>query len=598
MQYSIAFISLALLAQDVVKMKILLIYPYFIEERIQVEDITVPPIGIYYVGAVLKENKYEVEILNWHAIHKTPEKIEEVLNDKKPDVIGFSILHANRWGGIDIAQMAKKLNPEVKIVFGGIGASLLWEHLLRHFPEIDFVVIGEGEYTFLDLIKWMGEGDERLLQNIKGIAFRENGRVVKTEKADLQPDLDKLPIPANYFAYQHLSSTRGCAWNCAFCGSPEFWGHKIRFRSTDNFLEELELLYKKGITFFYISDDTFTMNKERVIEICKKIIEKNLKINWFAISRVDHVDGEILYWMRKAGCIQISYGVESGSEKIRTVLNKKIGTDQIKKAFSLTVQYGMLSRAYFIYGSPGETWDTIQETLDLIHEIKPLSMIAYILDLFPGTQLYADLQKRSRVTDDVWLNRIEGIMYFETDPDLSDELILAFGEKLRTDFYKNIKNFVKSIDLIDEEDLYELHADFCSRLAMTFSHGDYSKIDLIRDKEEMAEKLYRKSLGYYPNHRAYLGLAIVKQKAEAYKESIEVLSEGIEYFPDSQDLNMCLGLSYMNLRDYDKALEYFLRYPDSKEALYQAAACYRELGDSKKESAYRQKCQNLERGLT
>ncbi len=579
-------------------MKILLIYPYFIEERIQIEDITVPPIGIYYVGAVLKENNYEVEILNWHAIYKTPEKIEEVLTDKNPDVIGFSILHANRWGGIEIAQIAKQLDPEVKIVFGGIGASLLWEHLLGHFPEIDFVVIGEGEYTFLNLIKWIGEGDKKPLQSIKGIAFRENGKVVKTEKADLQPDLDKLPIPAKYFAYQHLSSTRGCAWNCTFCGSPEFWGHKIRSRSTDNFLEELEQLYEKGITLFYICDDTFTTNKERVIEICRRIIEKNLKITWFAISRANHVNDEILYWMRRAGCTQISYGVESGSEKIRTVLNKKIRTDQIKKAFSLTVQYGMLSRAYFIYGSPGETWDTIQETLDLIHEIKPLSMIAYILDIFPGTQLYADLQKRSHVTDDVWLNKIEGIMYFETDPNLSDELILAFGKKLRTDYYENIHKFVDAIHLVDKEDLHEMHADFCSRLAMTFSHGDYSKIDVIRDKDKIAEKLYKKSLGYYPNHRAYLGLSIVKQKAEAYKESIEVLSEGIEVFPDSKALNVCLGLNYLNLGDYEAALKYFNKFPDSKDALYHAATCYKGLGDSEKESTCLEKRQRLEQGLT
>ena len=577
-------------------MRILLIYPYFIEERIHVEDITVPPIGIYYVGAVLRENNHEVEILNWHAINKTPEKIEQIIADKKPDVIGFSILHANRWGGIEIARTAKQLDPKVKIVFGGIGASLLWEHLLTHFPEIDFVVIGEGEYTFLNLIRCMEEGETRP-QDIKGIAFRENGKAARTKKADPQAQLDKLPIPAKYYEYQHVSSTRGCAWDCTFCGSPQFWGHKIRFRSPEDFVEELELLYKKGITFFYFSDDTFTTNKKRVIQICKQIIEKNLKISWFAISRVDHVGEDILYWMRKAGCIQISYGVESGSEKIRNALNKKVDNDQIKKAFSLTVQYGILSRAYFIYGSPGETWDTIQETIDLIHEIKPLSMVAYILDIFPGTQLYADLQKRSSVTDDVWLNKIEGIMYFETDPNLSDELILAFGKRLRSDYYENVHKFVEAIHLVDKEDLYEAHADFCSRLAMTFSHGDYSKIDGIRDKDSIAEKLYRKSLAYYPNHRAYLGLGIIKQKGREFRKSIKVLSDGIEVFPESKDLNTCLGLSYMNLGEYEAALTHFLKFSDSKDALYHAAACYKELGNSEQESAYLKKAHILEESL-
>jgi len=575
-------------------MKILLIYPYFIEERIQAEDITVPPIGIYYVAALLKENHYDVEILNWHAINKTPERIKDVLIEKRPDVIGFSILHANRWGGIEIARMAKHLDPEVKVVFGGIGASLLWEHFLTHFLEIDYIVIGEGEYAFLNLIKWMETGEKKSPESIRGIAYRKNGKVVKTERPDLISELDELPVPAEYFDYQHLSSTRGCAWKCTFCGSPEFWGEKIRSRSPENFVGELERLYGKGITFFYISDDAFTINKKRVIEICKKIIKKNLKITWFAISRVDHVDEETLYWMRKAGCIQISYGVESGSEKIRNALNKKVKTDQIKKAFSLTTQYGILSRAYFIYGSPGETWETIQETIELIREIKPLSVIFYILDIFPGTQLYADLKTRSHVTDDVWLNKIEGIMYFETDPHLSDELILAFGKRLRTEYYEIIHEFVDSIELIDKEDLYPLHADFCSRLAMTFSHGDYSNVDLIRNKGKIAENLYRKSLGYYPDHRAYMGLGIMKQKGGEYKEAVGVLSEGIEYFPESRDLNVCLGLSYMNLGDYETALEYFLKFPNSKDALYHAAICYKELGNSKKESAYLEKLRRMD----
>ena len=125
--------------------------------------------------------------------------------------------------------------------------------------------------------------------------------------------------------------------------------------SLEYFVDQLERLYRNGVGFFYFSDDTFMVKKDRVIEICKKIIERDLKISWAAISHVDYVDEAVLFWMRKAGCTQISYGVESGSEKIRKLLNKNIQTDQIKKAFSLTTRYGILSRAYFIYGCQGET---------------------------------------------------------------------------------------------------------------------------------------------------------------------------------------------------------------------------------------------------
>jgi radical SAM superfamily enzyme YgiQ (UPF0313 family) len=558
-------------------MKILLIYPYFIEERMHDEDIKAVPMGLYFVGAVLKENHYDVEILDWHEINRTPEKIKEALSEKKPDVIGFSVLHGNRWGAIDIARTAKQLNPKTQVVFGGIGATFLWEHLLRNFPEVDCVVLGEGEWTFLNLIRHFEKKQDQGIAQIRGIAYRENGKTFKTGEPDPVEDLDSLPIPAKHFSYAHVSSSRGCAWNCSFCGSPEFWGRKIRWRSPEKFVEELELLIRKGVTFFYFSDDTFTINAKRVIEICKGIIEKNLKIAWYAISRVDHVDEEMLYWMRKAGCIQISYGVESGSEKIRKALGKPVKTEQIKRAFALTTRYGILSRAYFIYGSPGETWKTVQETMDLMEDVKPLSAIFYILDVFPGTELYSELKKRLGITEDVWLKKMEGIMYFETDSAMDDELILAFGKKLRTAFYEKVHSYAEGIELVDRRDLDPWHADFCSRLGMTFSHGDYSRNPEVREKLETAEKLFRKALGYSPDHRAYLGLGMIRQRKGEFKESVKILEEGLSHWPDSEDLSVCLGISHMNLGDFKTALGHFSKFPQSKTAIQYKEECVKAL---------------------
>ena len=561
-------------------MKILLIYPYPLFDRSQEEDIKSVPIGVYYVGAVLKENHYDVEVLNWYNIHKTPQRIAEVLLEKEPDIIGFSILNANRWGGIEIAEIAKQLNPDVKIVFGGVASTFLWKHFLKHFPQIDFVVIGEGEYAFLDLVGLIEKGNYKKLGNVKGIAFRKNGKIVRTKPADPIQNLDELPIPAQYFEYQHVSFSRGCPWKCTFCGSPKFWGKKIRFHSPENFVRHLEILHDKGVTFFYVSDDNFTINKNRVIEICKRILEKDLKIVWVAISRVSYIDEDILYWMRKAGCTQISYGVESGSEKIRDLLNKKIKTEEIKNAFALTHKYGIIARAYFIYGSPEESWETIQETIDLIHQIKPLICVLYILEIYPGAKLYLDFQKKSNVTDDIWLKRIEGICYFETDPNLAQETVFSFGKKVRTELYENIDHFVESVSLVDKQELYEMHSDFWSRLGMTFSHGDYSKIEAIKDKDKIAERLFKKSLSYYPNHRAYLGLGLIKQNRKEFEESVKILSKGVELFPESEELNLCLGINHMNLGDYNKALSYLLKLQHSKEASYYIEQCYKELGDS------------------
>jgi anaerobic magnesium-protoporphyrin IX monomethyl ester cyclase len=546
-------------------MKTLLIYPYFLDKRIHEYDISVPPIGIYYVGAMLKENGYDVQIYNWHKANQTPNMISDVIKKERPDIIGFSILHANRWGGIDIAKIAKKLNPEIKIVFGGIGATFLWEHLLTHFQDIDYIVLGEGEIPFLRLVKALEENAYDIIPHIPGIAFRHQQLPQKTDPAAPVKDLDQFPNPARYFNFQHVAFTRGCPGNCAFCGSPLFWGPQVRTHSPGYFVDQLELLTQKGINYFYFSDDTFTYKKSWVEAICQEIIHRRLDITWVAIARVNHIQDDILAWMRKAGCIQISFGIESGSEKIRQKLNKPIKTAQIKKAFERVKHYGIMPRAYFIYGSPGESQETIQASIDLIQAIKPLSVITYILDIFPGTQIYQELLDQGRISEDIWHNRIEDMLYFEIDDRLDQGSILTYGNALRNTFYKNLPVFVQDIDLINDPEYDRLHADFYSRLAMTFSHGDYSKIDAIPDKKAIAETLFKKSLAFCPDHRSYLGLGMLYQQQASFDKSIRILDQGLLYFGSSVDLNICQGINYMNLRDFNRALTYFLDYQDQEQ---------------------------------
>ena len=177
------------------------------------------------------------------------------------------------------------------------------------------------------------------------------------------------------------------------------------------------------------------------------------------------------------------------------------------------------------------------------------------------------------MTDDIWLERIEGILFADTDAGLSDEMVLSFGKKLRNDYYKNIHRFAEDLELVEREDLYPRHADFCSRIGMTFSHGDYSRVDLIGERDRIAEKLYRKALAFHPDHRAYLGLGILKQKAGEYEESINVLSEGLGFFPESGSLHMCMGVSLMNMGDYQQALAHFRKNSDTEEANRFIARC-------------------------
>jgi len=577
-------------------MRILLAYPYCLENRIHAENVESMPIGIYYVAALLKEKNYDVEIINWQTIGRSPEETKALLIEKKPDVIGFSILQANRWGGIEIAKVAKKINPDVKIVFGGITPTFLWKHFLTHFPEIDCIIRGEGEYTFLRLIQCYEKRAFANIGGIPGIAYRKEHIPVKTRDSQPIRDLDELPNPAKYFTFNHLALTRGCPGNCTFCGSPKFWGQKVRFHSTGYFVDQIELQYRRGISFFLISDDTFTFKNERVIEICKQIIERELKIIWFAISRVNFISEEVLYWMRKAGCIQISFGVESGSPKIRNILNKKTTNKQIIHAFRLTLRYGILPRAYIIFGSPGETRKTIQESIDLLHEIKPLVVVFHVLVLFPGTALYEDFKKKFNISDDFWLKPIEDIMYFETDNRLSKENIEQFKNRLHRDFFANLCSFVNEIELIDDPELYPMNADFYSRLAISFDNGEYSRIAALGESKELAEKLYRKALEYHPVPRAYLGIGMMRQKSRDLAGSIEVLSEGVKHFPDDELINTCLAISYMNLGQFNLALSYLLKFRESQQALSFITTCYQKLNDHENEAAAQTQLRSFQKG--
>jgi hypothetical protein len=372
---------------------------------------------------------------------------------------------------------------------------------------------------------------------------------------------------------------------CTFCGSPRFWGRKVRSHSALYLVDQMERLARKGVSFFYVSDDTFTLDRARVLEACREILRRRLPVTWAAISHVTLVDEEVLYWMRRAGCIQISYGVEHGSAAIRKALNKNLPEAAIRKAFSLTVRYGILARAYFIYGCPGETGKEVEETLALLDELRPLSAIFYILDIFPGTALYDAFRRRTGAGDEIWLQRIEDILYYETDPALDAEQVTAHGRRLREEFYRRLPAYAASVALVDRKELYPFHADFLSRLAMTFDQGDYAGVEAIPDKEATAEALYRRALTYHPDARAYLGLGILAQRRRDDNAALEILEEGARRCPGDGHIPVALAVSYLNqgrFREAATLLEPFARRPDALPFL---AAAYRGMGENEKADA-------------
>jgi radical SAM superfamily enzyme YgiQ (UPF0313 family) len=552
---------------------ILLVNPSCLDPRISGEDARIVPMGLFYIGALLMENRFDTEILNLAGAEEDPVGVfRKAIETRKPDVVGFSVMNPNRWNAVDCAKAAKMIHPEAVIVFGGPAPTFLFDHLLSVCPEIDYIVKGEGEITFLELLTTLETGAS--VEGIQGLVLKKDGRIIETPPRPPLEDLDTLVHPSTYFTFQHLAMSRGCPGACTFCGSPEFWGNRrVRTHSPEWLAREMESLAKKGVTHFYISDDTFTMDKSRVLEFCRLVAEKSLSITWNAISRADCVDEDILSAMRKAGCIQISYGVESGSEKIRKALGKPLDREKIISAFALTKSFGILPRAYFIYGSPGETRDTIQESMDLIHTIQPLGAVFYMLVIFPGTFFYRSAKQKGLVSDDFWHQRVEDLPWFEIDKNLDFKTVKAFGDSLRAAFYNHLDQFAQRLDLVDKKEFYPFHADFLSRLAMTFSHGEYAADPRVKNQEKTATLLFERAISLAPDARAFLGLALQNQKSRNFDGAIAILEKGMAHFPRHKDLNLCMGICLMNQGRFKAALEFFEPFQAFPETRHYIAIC-------------------------
>lgn len=376
-------------------MKLLFVNPVCLDPRVTDADATVVPQGLYYLAAQMLDAGFEAAILNLAqpSVTDPDSAFAEALDTFQPDFIGFSVTNPTRFSAMSLARTARQMRPQTVIVFGGPAPTFMVDYFFSACQALDIIVKGEGEQTCLALVHALagqhGRKDQKNGQNfsrIPGLVFRDGNTLKHTGPAPLIQDLDRLVHPSRYFTYQHLAMSRGCPGACTFCGSPLFWGTRnVRFHSPEWFFEEIRTLAGKGISHFYISDDTFTMDRDRVMALCRKLIHADLTITWHAISRVDRMDPHLLAMMRKAGCIQISYGVETGSDTIKKRLGKPIPNAVAVQAFQQTAAAGMIPRAYFIYGSPGETPDTIQESIDLLMQLQPLGAVFYMLVVFPGT---------------------------------------------------------------------------------------------------------------------------------------------------------------------------------------------------------------------
>jgi radical SAM superfamily enzyme YgiQ (UPF0313 family) len=401
-------------------MKILLINPPFeytlqsCQPKILEEGLDfLPPLGIMYIAAYLEnETNHEVQILDTQVEKLNYTEIENKIREKNPDVIGITAMTFTLIDVIKTAQIAKGINPKIKIILGGPHVIIYPDETIS-IPEIDFLVLGEGEQIIKQLLDNINNHEK--LQQIRGIVFKNNGEIINTGIAEPIENLDTLPLPARnltpykkYFSVVSANTpvttmftSRGCPYRCLFCDRPTF-GKNFRARSAKSVVNEMKECEKMGIKEIFIYDDTFAVDRQRVLDICSEIQKENIHIAWDIRTRVNTVDEEILSALKMAGCQRIHYGVEAGTTKILNVLRKGITLEQIESAFKLTKKFGIQTAGYFMIGSPTETREDILATIKLMKKLDPDYIHVTITTPFPATDLYQMALEQKIIDHDIW----------------------------------------------------------------------------------------------------------------------------------------------------------------------------------------------------
>lgn len=371
-----------------------------------------PPMGLLYLSSVLLENKYNVSIIDADIEDLLLEDVKEKIRKEKPNIVGITMNTFQTKSVFETAQAVKDVNPEIIVIVGGPHPTIVEKELLEACQWIDISVIGEGELTMLEIVKAIEK--DGTLGNIDGICYRNGGNIKMTSPRKFIENLDTLPLPAIDLVQPieryrgifpssrkptiQVMASRGCPFKCTFCSNP-VWGKKVRFRSPESVLNEVEWLHKRfGVREIFFHDDTFNLNREWFEKICNGIIDKGLneKIKFKTPFRVNKnlIDEELLNLAKKAGFWMIFYGVESGNQKILNITRKGTTLEEIERAFKLTRKAGIKTYGSFMIGNIDENPETIKDTINFAKKIHPDFFGFAIAIPYPGSEFYETAKKR------------------------------------------------------------------------------------------------------------------------------------------------------------------------------------------------------------
>lgn len=378
------------------------------------ETNSMPPLGMLYVGTVLKNEGYNVKALDLAVESFSADELIKIISESQAEIIGLSTYNEAWHSLIQLSKIIKNINNNIKIFAGGAFATFCYESILNE-SEVDFVVTGEGEYATLELCNEICNDEKEY--KAAGVIWKNSiGDIIVNETNKRIKDLDSIPWPdrrlvdlSKYTLPYTISTARGCPGECIFCSSKAFWGKKVIMRSAKGVYDEMKYLHDTlNASIFYIADDTFTASKKRIFEFCKLLEDTNVNYTWGCESRADIVDEELIATINKAGCTKIQFGLESADNNILKGLKKKVTIEQIENAIKLAYKYHMHITASFIIGHGEDTKETIEKTLNFAEFIQKeygVNVVGSINTPFPGTEQYNKSEEYGiEILTDDWNN--------------------------------------------------------------------------------------------------------------------------------------------------------------------------------------------------
>ena len=413
-----------------------------------------PPIGLMYVAAALEKAGFEVQMLDNYLMKKPLDEVKQLVSKLSPQIVGITCGSATYSRCIETAKAIKETLPDCRIVVGGWHASYVPDSLLGN-PEIDYVVMGEGERAMTELAACITNGNETAAMSIPGVACRHQGVNIKNPPKFIE-NMDEIPYPARHLLPLELydrtveylntkpadimSISRGCVFNCGFCETKKLWGNICRGFSPKRVIGEIKDLQSKyGTKGVYFINDNFTLRKKETVELCNLMIENKLNLEWVCDTRVDLVNQELLETMDKAGCKTIWFGVESGSQRILQRIGRNTTLEQIERAFKLCSKIGIQTACSFMLGVPDETLKEMEESLKFAKKLDPDWCIFNIFIANPDSRMYQE------VLDSGNYDKLDDFLLAVKSKEWDYKSLLAVQRRFFRDFHRSPKQIMKRI---------------------------------------------------------------------------------------------------------------------------------------------------------